>query len=287
MVRSIEMAEPIRAVPKKTAPAKAPLVKAGQVKAGQVKTSQPKTTARVAEASSDVDGFTSETLTFLRGLARHNDREWFEARRDVYESALRQPMLGIVAQVNREMEKFAPLHVKAPEKTVLRIYRDTRFSKSKLPYKQHYAAWWGRAGMVKTSGAGFYLHLSAKQLQIAAGLYMPDAAQTLLVRRYLLDHHEEWRTMLASRALKAKMQLSDPRALTRAPKGFAADHPAIDLVLYRNWGVDAELPPEQALGAEFASALVKYFRVAAPLVDFLNAPLAGSAAAQKRPMFGL
>ena len=269
MVRSIEITEPTRPVVKtKTA-----------VRAASAK--------QKSEVEEPADGFTLETLTFLRGLARHNDREWFEARRDVYESALRQPMLAIVEQVNGEMRKFAPLHVKAPEKTVLRIYRDTRFSKSKLPYKQHYAAWWGRAGMLKTSGAGYYLHLSAKQLQIAAGLYMPDTAQTLLVRRYLLDHHEEFRSMVASRALKAKMQMSDPRALTRAPKGFAADHPAIDLVLYRNWGVDAELPPEQALGPEFAGVLAKYFRVAAPLVDFLNAPLVSGAAGQKRPMFGL
>ena len=282
MVRSIKMTEPIRTVAKKTAGARAvpALPKPSP-------TQKTKALPKPRPQQTRDDGFTPETLTFLRGLARHNDREWFEARRDVYESALRQPMLALVAQVNREMDKFAPLHVKAPEKTVLRIYRDTRFSKSKLPYKQHYAAWWGRAVMVKTSGAGYYLHLSAKQLHIAAGLYMPDAAQTLLVRRYLLDHHEELRAILASRALKAKMQLSDPRPLTRAPKGFGADDPAIDLVLYRNWGVDVELPPEQALGAEFASALVKYFRAAAPLVDFLNAPLVSAAGAQKRPMFGL
>ncbi len=280
MVRSIEMKEPIRAT---------------AVQKPEGKSSRKPATKLKAEAAAGRDDaqetapefFTAGTLTFLRGLARHNDREWFEARRDTYERELRAPMLAVIARVNREMQKFAPLHVKAPEKTVLRIYRDTRFSKSKLPYKQHYAAWWGRTGMVKTSGAGYYLHLSAKQLHIAAGLYMPDAAQTLLVRRYLLEHHDELRRLLASRSLKAKVGLSDPRALTRAPKGFAADDPAIDLVLFRNWGVDVELPPEQALGADFPEVLAKYFRVAAPLVDFLNAPLVNAAAAQKRPMFGL
>ena len=233
------------------------------------------------------DGFSPESLSFLKGLARHNDREWFEARRDTYEDALRAPMLAVIAAVNREMERFAPDHVKAPEKIAMRIYRDTRFSKSKLPYKQHYGAWWGRADMVKTSGAGYYFHLSAKQLQIAAGLYMPDTTQTLLVRRFLLEHHTQLRGLLKKLTLKSKMQVSDPRPLTRAPKGFAADHPANDLVLCRNWGVDVELPPNEAVRPGFAQSLAGYFRAASPLVDFLNLPLATSGKAGKRPIFAL
>jgi uncharacterized protein (TIGR02453 family) len=241
-----------------------------------------------APVSSEISsGFTAQTLSFLRGLAKNNDREWFEARRETYQHALREPMLQLIATVNKQMEGFAPLHVKAPEKTVLRIYRDTRFSKSKLPYKQHYAAWWGRAGMVKTSGAGYYFHLSAKQLHIAAGLYMPDPAQTLQVRRHLLEHHEKFRALLASRALKSRMQLSDPQALTRAPKGFPAEHPASDLILFRNWGVDVELAPEEALGPRFSTVLARYFHAAAPLVDFLNASLAAPVEQKRRPIFAL
>ena len=226
-------------------------------------------------------------MIFLRGLAKNNDREWFEARRETYQHALREPMLAIIASVNRQMESFAPLHIKAPEKTVLRIYRDTRFSKSKLPYKQHYGAWWGRAGMVKTSGAGYYFHLSAKQLHIAAGLYMPDPAQTLQVRRHLLIHHAEFRSIMDNRALKSRMQLSDPQPLTRAPKGFPAEHPASDLILYRNWGVDVELAPEEALGPRFSTVLARYFQAAAPLVDFLNTSLAAPAEKARRPIFAL
>ena len=231
--------------------------------------------------------FTAETLKFLRGLQRNNDREWFEPRRHIYESALRSPMLALIARVNEQMALFAPEHVKAPEKTVLRIYRDTRFSKNKLPYKQHYAAWWGRAGMLKTSGAGFYFHLASKTLTIAAGLYMPDAGQLLAVRRYLLDHHEELRSLFAARKLKAKMQLSDTQALTRAPKGFPKDHPALDLILYRNWAVDTELPSATALYSKFAKALAAYFETAAPLVQFLNRPITASSEKVRRPIFAL
>jgi uncharacterized protein (TIGR02453 family) len=231
--------------------------------------------------------FTPETLKFLRGLQRNNDREWFEPRRHIYESALRAPMLALIAKVNEQMAAFAPEHVKAPEKTVLRIYRDTRFSKNKLPYKQHYSAWWGRTGMVKTSGAGFYFQLAPTTLTIAAGLYMPDAAQLLAVRRYLLDHHEELRSLFGARKLKAKMQLSDTQALTRAPKGFPKDHPGMDLILYRNWAVDTELPSTTALDSKFARTLVAYFETAAPLVEFLNRPISASIEKVRRPIFAL
>ena len=231
--------------------------------------------------------FTAETLKFLRGLQRNNDREWFEPRRQVYESALRAPMLALIAKVNEQLAAFAPEHVKAPEKTVLRIYRDTRFSNNKLPYKQHYAAWWGRAGMVKTSGAGFYFHLAPKTLTIAAGLYMPDAAQLLAVRRYLLDHHEELRALFSARRLKAKMQLSDPQALTRAPKGFPKDHPGLDLIMYRNWAVETELPSTAALDGTFAKTVGAYFERAGPLVHFLNQPFSGPHETGRKPMFAL
>jgi uncharacterized protein (TIGR02453 family) len=217
--------------------------------------------------------FTEESLKFLRGLARHNDREWFEPRRDIYETALRQPMLTLIARVNEQMAGFAPAHVKAPEKTVLRIYRDTRFSQNKLPYKQHYAAWWGRAGMVKTSGAGFYFHLCGKMVVIAAGLYMPDAAQLLAVRRYLLEHHAEMRALLKTTLKKSEMRLTHAQPLTRAPKGFPADHPALDLILNRNWGIETELRAASALDPDLATNVAGYFRLAKPVVEFLNRPL--------------
>ena len=99
-------------------------------------------------------------MTFLRGLARHNEREWFEARREVYERALRAPMLALVEEINASIAGFAPEHVRPAQKTVMRIYRDIRFSKNKQPYKTHLAAWWARRGMEKTSGGGYYLQIS-------------------------------------------------------------------------------------------------------------------------------
>ena len=101
--------------------------------------------------------FSGEALKFLRGLKRNNDRVWFEARRGVFEKELKEPMLKLIGEVNEAMAEFAPMHVRPPQKIMMRIYRDIRFSKDKRPYKNHVSAWWVRDGLQKTSGAGFYL----------------------------------------------------------------------------------------------------------------------------------
>src|ERR1019366_5975707 len=100
--------------------------------------------------------FTPEALKFLRGLARHNDRAWFDLRKAIYEREIKAPMLALIDEVNAELVKFAPDHVRPPHKAMMRIYRDTRFAVDKRPYKTNVAACWLRAGLEKTSGAGFY-----------------------------------------------------------------------------------------------------------------------------------
>src|SRR6202041_3599310 len=118
--------------------------------------------------------FSEDALKFLRGLKRHNDREWFAERKAVYERELKAPMLALIGEVNEAMAEFAPMHVRPPQKIMMRIYRDIRFSKNKQPYKTHVSAWWVRDGLEKTSGGGFYFHVSPEEVVIAAGAYMPE-----------------------------------------------------------------------------------------------------------------
>ncbi len=222
--------------------------------------------------------FNDAALKFLRGLKRNNDRDWFNPRKPIYEAELKAPMLALIGAISDAMEDFAPEFVRDPAKCMMRIYRDTRFSKNKLPYKDHAAAWWARRGMEKTSGGGFYFDLSPTQITIAAGCYMPEREQLLAIRSHLLEHHEEFRKLAASSKLKALgMTALEPVMMTRPPKGFAADHPAIDLIMQRQWGVAAHLPAEIALSPSLVSEILKRFRAAAPLVALLNEPLVPAA----------
>jgi uncharacterized protein (TIGR02453 family) len=218
--------------------------------------------------------FSEEALRFLRGLKRNNRREWFEARRAIYERELKEPMLALIERLTEGMAEYAPAHIRPAAKCLFRIYRDTRFSADKSPYKTHLGAWWSRTGMNKTSGGGYYMHIGATELVIAAGVYMPEKEQLLAIRRRLLEHHAEWKRLIENKQMLRVFAIHDPMALARAPKGFPAEHPAMEWIKWRQWGVTAHLPAENALKPGLAEEIEKRFRLAAPLVEFLNAPLA-------------
>jgi uncharacterized protein (TIGR02453 family) len=230
--------------------------------------------------------FREAALKFLRGLKRNNRREWFEARKPEFDRELKQPMLALIETVNRAMESFAPAHVRPPQKCMMRIYRDIRFSSDKRPYKSHISAWWARQGLEKTSGGGYYMHISPQEVHIAAGVYMPEREQLFAIREYLLVHHAEVRRLLRSSKLRGAMDSFTCVPLTRAPKGFPKEHPAMDLLLCRQWGVGANLAPKAALEPGFAADVIRRFRLAAPLVDVLNAPLLAQVEKKRRPLFG-
>jgi uncharacterized protein (TIGR02453 family) len=231
--------------------------------------------------------FREAGLRFLRSLRRNNRREWFEAHKQEFERELKQPMLALIEKVNGAMEDFAPAHVRPPQKCMMRIYRDIRFSPDKRPYKSHVSAWWSRAGLEKTSGGGYYMHISPDEVLIAAGVYMPEREQLLAIRGYLAVHHAEVRRLLTDRKLRRTMESFTGVPLTRPPKGFPKDHPAMDLLLCRQWGVEATLAPKASLQNDFATEVIRRFRLAAPLVNALNTPLLAGIEKKRRPLFGL
>ena len=129
--------------------------------------------------------------------------------------------------------------------------------------------------MEKTSGGGFYLHIHPDEVLVSAGVYMPEREQLLAIRRYLSEHAVEYRA-LHKKILKAKgmsMTGIDAALMTRMPKGFAKDDPADELLRARNWGVHATLPSSLAEEPGLVREIVKRFKLAAPLVEMLNAPI--------------
>ncbi len=245
------------------------------------------TRAARSAPTATVPYFRPAALTFLRNLARNNDREWFTPRKAVFESELKEPMLAIIRKVTDAMADFAPEHVRPAEKSLFRIYRDTRFSSDKRPYKTHIAAWWSHQGLEKTSGAGYYFHVSAKEVIIAAGAYMPEKDQLAAIRHWLLENHAEFRKVLRTAALRKAFSEFEGNALTRPPKGFPREHPALDLIQCRQWGLSATLPAQAALDPGLAATLIRHFRLAAPVVAALNAPIAAALKPKRKVLFGL
>jgi uncharacterized protein (TIGR02453 family) len=227
-------------------------------------------------ARSAFSGFPAETLTFFRGLERNNRREWFQPRKPVFDEQVKRPMLELVAALNSEIERFAPLHVTEPESAIYRIYRDTRFSKDKKPYKTHIAAYFPRRGMDRHTASGYYFGVSHKEVAVGGGLYMPTPEILLAVRNRIAERHAEFRKIVQSKALRKLVGDLHGEQLSRIPKGFAADHPAAELLRYKQFFFYIELPPDLATSRTVQGEIRKRFQAMAPLVDFLNAPLAES-----------
>src|SRR4051794_21189306 len=104
--------------------------------------------------------FPPETVRFLRALKRNNRREWFQTRKERFEAEVRAPMIDVIEQLALDFREFAPELVASPKSSLYRIYRDTRFSENKTPYKTHVAAVFPWRGLPKHEGAGLYFHVA-------------------------------------------------------------------------------------------------------------------------------
>ena len=116
---------------------------------------------------------------------------------------------------------------------------------------------------------------------------MPEKDQLAAIRHWLLDHHEEFRELLKKQAVRKAFTEFEGNALTRPPKGFPCGHPGLDLIQCRQWGLSATLPAEAALKKDIASVVIRHFKLAAPIVDALNMPIAAAFAPRKKVLFGL
>ena len=145
-------------------------------------------------------GFPAEGMAFLRSLKKNNDREWFTPRKPAFEEKVEQPMIELVSAIHREMLRFAPDYVGEPAKCVYRIYRDTRFSKDKTPYKTFASALMLRNGFDKyAGGAAYYFAVSPENIEVAGGVYTPDRDVLLAVRQHIADNHKQFRATFETR----------------------------------------------------------------------------------------
>jgi uncharacterized protein (TIGR02453 family) len=221
-------------------------------------------------------GFSPEAMQFFRGLARNNNRDWFLPRKPLFEEHVKQPMRRLVDRVNAAMSKFAPEYVTDPDKAIYRFYRDTRFSKDKKPYKEHIAASFPHRGLARHEGAGYYFAVSHKEVAVGGGVYMPMPETLLAIRQQIADRHGEFRRLAGAAAVKRLYGPMHGEQLSRVPKGFGSEHPAADLLRYKQFLFYIELPADLATSAALPAEIVKHFRAIAPFVTFLNAPFARS-----------
>ena len=217
--------------------------------------------------------FTPQSLSFLRALARHNDREWFKTRRNVYEAHVHGPMVAVIDRLAEDFQRFAPELVASPKVSLFRIYRDTRFSEDKSPLKTHIAAVFPRHDLGRLEGGCLYLEIARRRVLIAGGLHAPDTPQLQRVREHVARDYRRLNRIVGSAAFRRTLGALEGEMLQRVPRGFPRDHPAADHLRRREFLAWREYPAAFAAEPTFYRELVRVFRQIVPLVRFLNEPL--------------
>jgi len=221
--------------------------------------------------------FTPAAVAFLRALKRHNDREWFKARREQYDALLRGSMIEVIEQLARDFSAFAPDLVANAKVSLYRIYRDTRFSENKAPLKTHIAAVFPCRGLGKHEGAGLYLEVAPAWVWAGGGMYAPDTSQLQAVREHIAGKPRRFRAIVQSRAFRRDVGPLSGERLQRVPRGFPRDHEAAEYLKHRQFLAGHEFPASFATSPAFYRGVLTVFRRVAPLSAFLNEPLLAQA----------
>jgi uncharacterized protein (TIGR02453 family) len=220
--------------------------------------------------------FTSKTLSFLRSLKRNRQqREWFHERKDQYQLHCRGPIVDVIERLAEDFRSFAPEMVANPKVSLLRPFRDTRFSDDKTPLKTHVGATFPHRALGRMNGAWFYFEVASGWVWIGGGMWRPDTSQLLLVREHIVANQERFEAIVNAPGFKKIGGLQGDR-LTRVPRGFAKDHPAANYLQHRQFMAFREEEAAFATRKDFYKQLRDTFHVITPLVQFLNEPLIAS-----------
>src|SRR5512140_1114521 len=219
------------------------------------------------------------SLRFLRALARHNERPWFEAHRREYETLVKEPMRELVEEMDVRLARFAPEIVGEPKRSIFRIYRDVRFSEDKSPYKTQAACWFfhrdasHRVGQESHGGgAGFYFQLAPGNCFSGGGIWMPPPAALRRLRDAIAERPAAFaRTVTAPAVARRLGGLDEDAMLKGTPRGYAADHPAARWLRYRSFTLGRQYSDAEAVGPKLPALLERDFTLMLPLVRWLNA----------------
>jgi uncharacterized protein (TIGR02453 family) len=215
--------------------------------------------------------FTPAAFAFLRQLKSHNDREWFLANRERYVSDVEAPLLRFITDLAPHLRRISPAIVVDPRRTggsMYRIYRDTRFSTDKSPYKTHVAAHFAHERKRDVpSVTGFYLHLEPGDCMGGGGIYHPDSPTLARIRLGIVQQSKAWR------AVRQTTPNLEGERLARAPAGFDPAHPFIGDLRLKDFYAITAFSQKDVCGPKFLERYVECCRDAAPLLSFLSKTL--------------
>ena len=217
------------------------------------------------------EGFSKEGMRFFTELKKHNTREWFAENKDRFEEQVKFPMQCLIHSLQPLLKTIAPSLDVHPKRSIFRIYRDTRFSKDKTPYKTHIAAHFVPRGDAKGFlGSGLYMHIEPGEIFLGGGIYMPDAPQLKKIRQAIATRQKEFLSIINAAAFKKTFGALEGDRLQRVPKGYSPDHPMAEWLKYKQFFVGVELKEKECYSRQFPKTVVSVYQKVMPLVNFLN-----------------
>ncbi|MGH3651240.1 MAG: DUF2461 domain-containing protein [Acidimicrobiia bacterium] len=218
--------------------------------------------------------FGREVFEFLKELEANNDKTWWEDNKDRYLRTIREPALDFIADFGKHLHQISP-HFVADTRvnggSLMRPYRDMRFSSDRAPYKTNVGIRFGHERGKDVHAPGFYVHLEPGQNFAGVGLWHPETRVARAIRQAINDDPDGWKDSAYSKGFTGTWSLGDhdDDRLQRVPKGLDADHPFPDDLRLRSFSAGTRLTQKMVTSASFDNDLSELFTMAAPYARFL------------------
>ncbi len=221
-------------------------------------------------------GFPEDMFGFLNDLSVNNNREWFTANKDRYQASVVSPVCDFVLAMGQRLYTISPSFVADPRPhggSMFRIYRDTRFSNDKRPYKENVGCQFRHVAGKTAHAPGFYLHLQPGNVFAGGGIWAPPNPVLDKIRTAIVDREGNWETVLESVQEGKGLYSIQGEQLKRAPRGYDADHRFIEDIKRKSFFVMRDVEPSLVMKPEFIDVCEETYMKAAPLVEFITQAL--------------
>jgi uncharacterized protein (TIGR02453 family) len=222
--------------------------------------------------SQQFSGFPKELFTFLRQLAKNNNREWFHDNKPRYKQHIVEPMCEFISAMGVRFDKMQLCFTADPRPhggSMFRIYRDTRFSKDKRPYKTHAACHFRHEAGKDAHAPGFYVHLEPGDVFFGGGVWMPPNPVLEKIRNTIVENPNAWKRIISNPTFKKRFGGIEGDGLKRPPRGFDKDHPFIEDLKRKSFFVTQSVNQSVAMSPKFIQEVERAFNTASPLMKYL------------------
>jgi uncharacterized protein (TIGR02453 family) len=207
------------------------------------------------------------TLDFLKNLSKNNNRDWFNSHKSDYLQAQQNAEL-FMDDLLLQMSKHDRIETISGKKALYRIYNDVRFSKDKSPYNPRFAGYMKRSKPLLRGG--YYLWIRPGSSKVACGFSYPNPDDLLRIRKDIASNYDEWSKLLNSRSIKTNFGSMKGSNIKTAPRGFEKDHPAIELLRFKQYWFEHSFSDKEVLSPDFANNVSKVFKSIRPLFDYMS-----------------